>query len=105
MDKPVLAPYDWKLARDRERAYFDAMITEIYPCTPSTAMIVTNSFGGVPVDQWMVFTRFLINAGTHGYTSMTFIDRADLLTDARNAARERAWLAFGVDIAVYDLPF
>lgn len=105
MNQPTLLPYDWRIAPDHEHASFDRLISEIYPLREGIALMITNSFGGVPCDSWMLLIRFMVNLDDHIYTSMGLIDHASQLTVARDIARRYGWNEYGVDISTYDIPF
>lgn len=105
MIKTTFYDHDWRVQPPDEHATHNVLITDIYPVTGESAMMITNSFAGVPIDKWMVMVRHMHRFNDMVWSTMTFVDSKPTKTSALDAARDFAFGAFGVDIADFDIPF
>lgn len=96
---------DWQITPDREFPPRTYLITSIHPVKANVALVITNSFGGVRLTQWMVLERFMKLEKEAVETCLNYVTVADKLTDAMNAARKFGRAVYGVDIADYKAPF
>lgn len=101
----ALREHNWLIPGKDEVPTFDTIISDIYPVTGESAMMITNSFGGIPIDKWIVLVRHMHRFNSMVWTTMTFVDSKPTKTNALDAARDFAYGAFGIDIADYDIPF
>jgi hypothetical protein len=104
MTTPI-APYNWHIAPEKEAARSNVLTTTIYPVRPDVALVVTNSFGGVPLAQWLVLERFVNMIDNRVYTVFSFVAQADRQSEALNYARSFGCGVYGVDITINDAPF
>jgi len=88
-----------------ENALTSYAITSIYPVKADVALVITNSFGGIKLTQWLIFERFMKREGEHVRTVMSYITQADTFTEALDHARVFGRGVYGVDIADYNTPF
>lgn len=102
---PAIKQHDWKIPSSRENAQAGVLVTDIYPIREGIAMMVTNSFGGIRMDTWMIFERFMQQIDANIETRVRWIASETHLTDALNIMRKYAWGVYQKDIATERFPF
>lgn len=81
------------------------LITSIYPVRDGLALMVTNSFGGIAVDTWLVFERHMTLVFDRVNTRLSYVGEHASLSGACEIVRRWSLAVYGKDVIGDDLPF